>query len=105
FLGKATCAIITLLEYEWFHSWEKENLNHRGDRYEEIKKTIGHGLIDQACKLFPQMQDKIDLVVIGSPLSHNYYLGNTVGDIYGLHHNLERFKLEIQALLRPETGI
>ncbi|CAG0899454.1 unnamed protein product [Darwinula stevensoni] len=62
-------------------------------------------LIDQACKLFPQIQDKIDLVVIGSPLSHNYYLGNTVGDIYGLHHNLERFKLEIQALLRPETGI
>ncbi|CAG0887367.1 unnamed protein product [Darwinula stevensoni] len=103
--GKATCALITFFEYEWFRSWEKENLNHRGDRYEEIKKTIGQRLIDQACKLFPQIQDKIDLVVIGSPLSHNYYLGNTVGDIYGLHHDMERFKLETQAILRPETGI
>ncbi|CAG0892036.1 unnamed protein product [Darwinula stevensoni] len=103
--GKATCTIIGPAEYEWFRPWENESFLHRNDRYEEIKKTIGHRLIEQACKLFPQIRDKIDLVVIRSPLSHNHYLGRTTGDIYGLYGDIERFKLETQALLRPETGI
>ncbi|CAG0892037.1 unnamed protein product [Darwinula stevensoni] len=103
--GKATCIIFGHVDYEWFRPWENEDFFHRGDRYEEMKKIIGHRLIEQACNLFPQIRDKIDLVVIRSPLSHNHYLGRTAGDSYSFSCNMERFKLETQALLRPETGI
>jgi len=103
--GKSTCAIVTLSNWKWFQDWENEPLKKRGDDYEEVKKTIGERMIDQACTLYPQIRDKIDYVEIGSPVTNKTYLGQPHGEIYGLDHTKERFDPYMVAKLRPETDI
>ena len=90
---------------EWFEEWENEPLKRRGDNYDEIKKSIGQRMIDQTCTLFPQIQDYIDYVDVGTPVTNNHYINSTKGEIYGLDHNLTRMSPEMTAMLRPETDI
>ena len=55
--NKSTCAIVTISSWEWFEKYESEMVKKRGDEYEGIKKTLGHQMIEQACKLYPQLRD------------------------------------------------
>ena len=59
----------------------------------------------QACKLYPQLRDHIDYVDIGSPVTNKYYIAQPHGEIYGLDHSLERFSLDVDTKLRPETDV
>jgi len=102
---KSTCTIVALTKWNWFKQWEDAKVKHRGDSYEEIKNTIGHNLIEQTCKLYPQIRDCIDFTEIGSPLSNKYYLGQPHGENYGLDHSKERFDPLMVAKLRPATDI
>merc|ERR1712107_861884 len=56
---------------------------------------IGHKMIEQTCKLFPRIRDKIDYIHIASPVR---YMG-------GVGHSKERFDPLTVARLRPETDI
>ena len=43
---------------------------------------------------------------IGSPVTNNYYIGSTKGEIYGADHTTERFgSPELAMNLRPKTEI
>ena len=53
---KSTCAIVTLANWDWFKKWEDRQVKKRGDDYEEVKDAIGHKMIEQTCKLFPQIR-------------------------------------------------
>lgn len=88
--NKSTCAIVTLASWEWYKKWESKPLKRRGDDYDEVKNTIGEMLIEQTCKLFPQIRDHIDFKDIGSPVTNKYYLAQPHGEIYGLDHTMER---------------
>eukprot|EP00091_Calanus_sinicus_P023473 TRINITY_DN7945_c0_g1_i2.p1 TRINITY_DN7945_c0_g1~~TRINITY_DN7945_c0_g1_i2.p1 ORF type:complete len:294 (-),score=98.38 TRINITY_DN7945_c0_g1_i2:67-948(-) len=103
--GKTTCAIVTLANWDWFKSWEDKQVKKRGDDYDEIKDSIGHKMIEQTCKLFPQIRDKIDVTEIASPVTNKYYIGQPHGEIYGLDHSMERFDPMMVAKLRPETDV
>merc|ERR1712156_195574 len=81
-------AIVTLANWEWFSKWQDGQVKKRGDEYDEIKDAIGHKMIEQTCKLFPQIRDKIDFT-----------------EIYGLDHSIERFDPLMVAKLRPETDV
>ena len=63
----------------------------RGDDYEEIKQAIGDKMIQQVCKLYPQIEDKIDFTEIASPVTNKFYLEQPHGEIYGLDHSRERY--------------
>jgi len=102
---KATCAIVSLANWNWFKEWENERVKNRGDRYEEVKQRLGHQMIEQTCQLFPQLRDCIDFTDIGSPVTNTHYIGQPYGEIYGLDHSLERFHPLTVAKLRPETDI
>jgi len=103
--GKSTAAIVTLANWNWFKDWKDKGVKKRGDDYTEIKEAIGHQMIEQTCKLFPQIRDKIDYIEIASPVTNNHYLGSPHGEIYGLDHTRERFAPEMVAKLRPETDV
>ena len=62
----------------------------RGDDYEEIKQAIGDKMIQQVCKLYPQIEDKIDFTEIATPVTNKFYLEQPHGEIYGLDHSRER---------------
>jgi all-trans-retinol 13,14-reductase len=80
-------------------------IKKRGDEYDGIKKTLGHQMIEQVCKLYPQIKGHIDYVDIGSPVTNKFYIAQAHGEIYGLDHSLERFDLAVDSKLRPETDI
>ena len=103
--NKSTVAIVTLANWEWFESWDDQPVKRRGDEYERAKKVIGQKMIEQTCMLFPQIEDCIDYVDIGTPVTNNHYISSTKGEIYGLDHNIDRFSPETGASLRPETDI
>jgi len=42
---------------------------------------------------------------LGSPVTNNYYIRSTKGEIYGLDHNYLRFRQDIAAKLRPQVGV
>ena len=102
---KATCAIVTLANWEWFKEWDGKPVKKRGDDYDEVKNSIGHRMIEQTCQLFPQMKDCIDFVDIGSPVTNSHYIGQPHGEIYGLDHSSQRFDPLTVAKLRPKTDI
>jgi len=103
--GKSTCAIVTLANWEWFKQYENKTVKRRGDEYTELKDCIGHQMIEQVTKLFPQLQDKIDYIEIASPVTNKHYLAQPNGEIYGLDHSSARFDPQMVANLRPETDV
>ncbi|KAL5257799.1 hypothetical protein ACHWQZ_G012661 [Mnemiopsis leidyi] len=103
--GKSTVAIVTFAQWKWFEAWEDKPLKRRGDDYERAKKLIGQRMIEQTCQLYPQIEDCIDYIDIGTPVTNNHYISSTKGEIYGLDHNVGRFDAEVSAVLRPETDI
>jgi len=103
--NKATCAIVTLGNWNWFKEWVDKPVKKRGDGYEEVKQSIGHQMIEQTCKLFPQLRDCIDFTDIGSPVTNTHYIAQPYGEIYGLDHSLERFEPLMVSKLRPKTDI
>lgn len=106
---KTTCAIVTLVNWDWFRKHDGGEgavvRKRDDDDYEELKSALTQRLWDQVTKLFPQLADKVDYMEGGTPLSHNYYIKSTAGEIYGLDHDLNRFSLEPLVGLRPDVGI
>merc|ERR1711973_625387 len=78
--NKATMAIITLANWDWYKRWDgNTTLHKRGEEYMEIKKTIGQRMIDRCCDLVPKIK--------------------------GLDHTRDRLGALNCALLRPQTDI
>ncbi|KAK6190807.1 hypothetical protein SNE40_002594 [Patella caerulea] len=105
FPGKSVLLVITLAKYEWFEQWKDERIKHRGDDYNAIKDRIGERIIQQCIGLYPKMENKVSLIKVGTPVTNNYYLGTTKGEMYGLNHNQTRFLPEIALEFRPKTDI
>ncbi|XP_067948219.1 all-trans-retinol 13,14-reductase-like [Watersipora subatra] len=103
--GKSVCTVVTLANWNWFKDWESEQVKHRGDDYESMKELFTKQMWSQVCKYYPQLEDKVEYIELGSPVTNNYYIRSTKGEIYGLDHNKLRFKPEIAAKLRPKIGI
>ncbi|XP_045626187.1 all-trans-retinol 13,14-reductase [Procambarus clarkii] len=102
---KTTMALVILMPYRWMEEWENKRVMKRGDEYESIKKTFAHKALEKACELFPSIRDHIDYVNIGTPLSNRYYFGAQRGEVCGLDHTTERFSLQSNAILRPQTDV
>ena len=100
---KSTMVIITMAKWEWFEEWNDRPLKRRGDAYDEIKKSLGQKMIDQACQVYPQVTDSIDYVDVGTPVTNYHYLRDS--HYMGLDHDMARLSPEVEALLRPETDI
>ncbi|KAK3084149.1 hypothetical protein FSP39_009012 [Pinctada imbricata] len=102
---KSTCLVITLSPYKWFSQWENERVKNRGDDYERYKQQISHQIWEQTCQLYPQLQDKVEYMDLGTPVSNRYYLGFQQGEMYGLDHAMQRFLPEAATELRAKTDI
>ncbi|XP_039261189.2 all-trans-retinol 13,14-reductase-like isoform X1 [Styela clava] len=103
--GKSVCVIVTLLNWEWFEEWENERVMKRGNVYNDLKKSFQDQVWKKVLEIYPQLEDKVEYIDSGTPLSHKYYLGSPKGDIYGIDHTMKRFQTELGIGLRPETEI
>lgn len=103
--SKGTCIILCPVSWSWFQQFDGSQLKKRGNEYEAIKKSFGQKLVDVAVKQFPQIEHHIDYLDFGTPLSNQHYLAAPKGEVYGLDHDLGRFRPEVVAALRPDTDV
>ncbi|XP_041029440.1 all-trans-retinol 13,14-reductase-like [Carcharodon carcharias] len=105
YAGKSSMVIVTLARFEWFEEWKDQRVKKRGDDYENLKMDIAKRLIDQVTEYFPQLKDKIEYIRVGSPLTNQFYIAASCGEMYGLNHDVSRFAPEVIASFRAKTPV
>ena len=56
-------------------------------------------------KIYPKLEDKLELFNVATPLTYQYYIASPLGEICGCDHNKKRFSPMTAAMMRPETPI
>ncbi|NXJ71780.1 RETST reductase, partial [Rostratula benghalensis] len=103
--GKSTLTIVTFAKYEWFEEWKDKQVNKRGDDYEELKKTFVDTIMQIVFKLYPQIEDRIEYISGGTPLTNQHYIASPKGEIYGIDHGIARMQAEAIASMRAQTAV
>ncbi|XP_076820547.1 all-trans-retinol 13,14-reductase-like [Clavelina lepadiformis] len=105
FPGKSTCVVVTFSSLSWFEEWKDADVKKRGAVYNNLKSSFVNQAWKQVLVHFPHLEDKVESLEGGTPLSHMHYLNSMHGEIYGAHHNMERFYFENAAKLSAGTPI
>ena len=100
--GTATIEVIGLAPYEWFEPWQGERWRRRGEAYQNLKCELQGRLLEAAVGQLPQIRGRIAHAELSTPLSTRHFANYTRGEIYGVDHTPERFRL---SWLRPHTPI
>ncbi|XP_075592723.1 all-trans-retinol 13,14-reductase [Balearica regulorum gibbericeps] len=103
--GKSTLAIVTFAKYEWFEEWKDKQVNKRGDDYEELKMTFVDNIMQAVFKLYPRIEDRIEYISGGTPLTNQHYIASPKGEIYGIDHGITRLQPEAIAAIRAQTAV
>ena len=99
---KSTIDIITMIPYEIFEKWEDTRWKKRGEEYDALKESLSQRLLEALYKREPQLLGKVDYYELSTPLTTKHFINYDKGEIYGLDHTPERFKLKF---LRPHTPV
>ncbi len=102
FPGRSTIEVIGFVPYDWFKKWEDKPWMKRGEDYEAYKEKLSERLLEQLYRFVPQVKGKIDHYELSTPLSTRHFCNYQNGEIYGIDHTPERFRLR---WLRPHTPI
>ncbi|XP_027763707.1 all-trans-retinol 13,14-reductase-like [Empidonax traillii] len=103
--GKSTLAIVTFARYEWFEEWKDEQVNKRGDDYEDLKKTFVDAVMQTVYKLYPRIEGRVEYLSGGTPLTNQHYIASPRGELYGADHGIPRLQAEVMAAVRAETAV
>ncbi|NXX21073.1 RETST reductase, partial [Podargus strigoides] len=103
--GKSTLAIVTFSKYEWFEEWKDKPVKKRGEDYEELKKTFVDTIMQTVFKLYPRVEDRIEYISGGTPLTNQHYIASPRGEIYGIDHSIARLQAEAMAAVRAQTAV
>ena len=91
--GKSTVQVIGVAPYEWFASWRDTSWQRRGPDYEAFKQRLSDRLLRRFLEVAPQAGDHIEYSELSTPLSTRHFSNHPYGEIYGLEHTPERFRL------------
>ncbi|KZX85628.1 FAD-dependent oxidoreductase [Oleiphilus sp. HI0009] len=100
--GKSTVEIVTVCKPEWFEKWQGTTWGKRGDEYETLKQELTGRLMAKLYQHMPQLEGALDYVELSTPLSTQWFQWNEGGEIYGIEHDVERFR---QSWIHPKTEI
>jgi all-trans-retinol 13,14-reductase len=85
--GKSSATIVTVGNFDWFKQWDHKKTQHRGKDYDALKTQLGELIWKQTLSLFPHLADKVEYFDVGTPVTNNYYIGASAGEMYGADHN------------------
>lgn len=91
--GHATIQATGAAQYEWFKEYENNQWMKRGTDYDKIKDDFKEKMLSKLYELFPQIKGHVIHAEVSSPLSTRHFTNYQHGEIYGLEHSPERFKL------------
>ncbi|KAM9165006.1 all-trans-retinol 13,14-reductase isoform 2-T2 [Pangshura tecta] len=103
--GKSTLCVMAFAQYEWFEEWKEEMVQKRGAEYESLKNAMVESILKTVLKLYPRLEDKIECISSGSPLTNQHYIAAPKGELYGAAHSISRLQAEATAALRPQTCV
>jgi all-trans-retinol 13,14-reductase len=100
--GKSTVQVITGARYDWFAQWRGTTWQQRGGDYEDFKQRLTQRLLAELYRQMPQLEGKLDFGELATPLSTEWFHLYDRGEIYGLDHDVQRFR---QRWLHPVTPV
>ena len=101
----STCTVITLCPYSWFEMWNDKPTTKRGDQYMSLKEAVGQKIWQRVLKSFPQLEEKVEVFEMGTPVTSNFYLNANNGEIYGMRHGMNRYSEEFSRIGRFKSEI
>jgi phytoene dehydrogenase-like protein len=89
--NKTTCQILCMAEHAWFEQYADLPTRKRGAEYKAVKREWGERLVALLLRFYPQLDGRIELLDVSTPLSIEHYLGANQGGAVGLDQTPERF--------------
>ena len=103
--GRATIEVVAPAPFAWFAKWADTRWKHRGAEYEQLKARLTERVKSGLEKAVPQVQGRIDYCELSTPLSTRSFTNHQSGEIYGLAHVPERFRLDCLGPRTPVRGL
>ena len=100
--GKSTIQVLGIASYDWFAKWEDSRWMKRGSDYDEFKEKLKDGLLKKLYEIVPQTKGHVEICEMSTPLSTKHFANYSRGEIYGLEHTPERFRVN---WLRTKTHV
>jgi len=88
---KTTCQMLCMAEHEWFEKFAELPTRKRGAEYKELKQAWGERFVEVLLRYYPQLEGRIELVDVSTPLSIEHYLSSDKGGAVGIDQSPERF--------------
>ena len=102
FPGKSNAILISPISYQLFKKCNNTQMGKRGEDYNDFKRVLGIKMVKELfLKHFPELEDNIETLEVGSPLTNQYYLNSS----YGLEHTPERFVSPHLSPYTPYEGL
>ena len=79
---------ITFIDYESFEKYQDED-SKRSQAYLEFKEELTHKMINGLEKVLPGVSEHIVHKELGTPITNEYYLNTTKGNVYGTEKSLK----------------
>jgi all-trans-retinol 13,14-reductase len=97
FPGRAAVDLITMARWEWFEPWAASRWRKRAPGYEALKADFTARLLQALYRRLPQLEGQVDVVEASTPLSTQHFTGHPRGELYGLDHSPQRYRLPLHA--------
>ena len=102
---KSTVEVLTLGSWDRFAPWAGSRWHKRGADYEELKARLQQRLLDALFEQMPQLREALVFAELSTPLSTAWFEGSERGEIYGLEHDVQRFRQDWLHPITPVKGL
>ena len=89
--GRHTLEAFTFTNYERFSRWAGSQVDGRPADYEALKGRLADWMLGGIERFLPGLRQNLVFCELGTPLTNQYYLNATQGNLYGLDKS--RFKV------------
>lgn len=79
--------VVTYIKYEAYSQFENES-TIRSKKYLEFKERVGEKLLNNLEKVLPNVRDHIVQMDVSTPITNEFYVRSTQGNVYGTEKNL-----------------
>jgi prolycopene isomerase len=87
--GKSSLILQAISSYEWMDTWGTGSGGKRTRKYQELKALVADQLIRIVERVIPDLSQRIELMDVGTPLTHEDYTFNSRGASAGWSWNMD----------------
>jgi phytoene dehydrogenase-like protein len=88
--GHHTCEAFTFVSYDAFQKWAHEKTGAHSAGYEALKEDLAWRMFKAIEKRIPGISKKVVFWKLGTPLTNEYYINSTRGNLYGTAKNIKQ---------------